>query len=138
MDIHFQHIILTLKIDIPEFFKKSSVILVFSKRVQGMNIYIVIIQKDIRHQLKKKLMEDFNSKFYEADRLIRTEASHAYNSAALESYKQAGCTKVEYLAEDDCCEECEPYSGQVYLIEDAPTIPVHPNCRCTYLPILEV
>ena len=88
-------------------------------------------------QLKKKLMEDYSIKFHEADRLIRTEASHAYNSAALQSYTDAGCTEVDYLAESDCCELCEPYSGQRYPVHDAPVIPVHPNCRCTYLPVIE-
>ena len=87
-------------------------------------------------KLKKKLMEDYSIKFHEADRLIRTEASHAYNSAALQSYQDAGCTEVDFLAESDCCELCEPYSGKRYPAGYAPTIPVHPNCRCTYLPVV--
>ena len=87
-------------------------------------------------QLKKRLIEDYSIKFHEADRLIRTEASHAYNSAALQSYTAAGCAEVDFLAESDCCELCEPYSGQRFPVDDAPVIPVHPNCRCTYLPVV--
>lgn len=109
----------------------------FNSRVMS-DIESMVIGGKSPDQLKKKLMEDFTSKFYEADRLIRTEASHAYNSAALESYKKAGCQFIDYLAEADCCEICEPYSGQRFPIEDVPVIPVHPNCRCTYLPVVEV
>lgn len=87
--------------------------------------------------IKKRLMEDFGSSYYEADRLIRTESSHIYNTAAIESYKEAGISSVQYLAEDDCCELCEPYSDEIFEIDLAPQIPVHPNCRCTYIPVVD-
>jgi SPP1 gp7 family putative phage head morphogenesis protein len=119
----------------------------FSSRIWGnANDFNARVMNDIEEmviggkspdQLKKKLIEDYSVKFNEADRLIRTEASHAYNTAALESYTEAGCTEVDYLAESDCCELCEPYSGKRYPATDAPIIPVHPNCRCTYLPVVE-
>ena len=96
----------------------------------------MIVQGKSPDRIKKKLMEDYSSKFHEADRLIRTEASHAYNTAALQSYMEAGCEQVDFLAEKDCCELCEPYSGKRYPAAYAPTIPVHPNCRCTYLPVV--
>lgn len=107
----------------------------FSSRVMN-DVEKLVLEGRSPDKLKKKLMEDFSSKFHEADRLIRTEASHAYNSAALQSYKDAGCQYVDYLAEEDCCDLCEPYSGERYPIGDAPVIPVHPNCRCTYLPVV--
>lgn len=88
--------------------------------------------------IKAELMRDFSIGYHEADRLIRTEASHAYNAAAIESYKAAGCDSVEFLAEDDCCDVCEEYSGVRYPIDDAPSIPVHPNCRCTYIPVVDI
>ena len=119
----------------------------FSERIWGnANDFTARVMSDIEElviggkspdRLKKKLMEDYSIKFSEADRLIRTEASHAYNTAALESYAQAGCQEVEYLAESDCCDLCKPYSKKVYPVADAPVIPVHPNCRCTYLPVIE-
>jgi len=118
----------------------------FSDRIWGnANDFNARVMSDIEElilggkgpdQLKKKLIEDYSIKFHEADRLIRTEASHAYNSAALQSYTDAGCTEVDFLAESDCCELCEPYSGHRYPVNDAPVIPVHPNCRCTYLPVV--
>ena len=87
-------------------------------------------------KLKKKLIADYSIKFHEADRLIRTEASHAFNSAALQSYVDAGLAEVDFLAESDCCELCKPYRRKRFPIDDVPVIPVHPNCRCTYLPVV--
>lgn len=89
-------------------------------------------------KVKKELMRDFNIGYHEADRLIRTESSHVYNTAAIESYKAAGCDSVDFLAEDDCCDICEESSGVRYPIDDAPSIPVHPNCRCTYIPVVDI
>lgn len=108
----------------------------FNSRVMS-DIEDMVIGGKSPDQLKKQLMKDYSTKFSEADRLIRTEASHAYNTAALESYAQAGCQEVEFLAESDCCDLCKPYSKKKFLIADAPVIPVHPNCRCTYLPVIE-
>lgn len=88
-------------------------------------------------ELKKALMRDYSVSFHEADRLIRTEASHAYNAAAVESYKDAGLQHVEFLAEADCCDKCAPFRSRRFPIEAPPMIPVHPNCRCTYLPVIE-
>ena len=107
----------------------------FNARVMT-DIEDMIIAGKSPEQIKKRLIEDYSIKFHEADRLIRTEASHAYNSAALQSYIEAGCQFVDFLAESDCCELCEPYSGERFPVGEAPVIPVHPNCRCTYLPVV--
>jgi SPP1 gp7 family putative phage head morphogenesis protein len=118
----------------------------FSDRIWGnANDFNARVMTDIEElilggkgpdKLKKKLIEDYSVKFHEADRLIRTEASHAYNSAALQSYVDAGLQEIDFLAESDCCELCEPYRKKRFPIDDVPVIPVHPNCRCTYLPVV--
>ena len=107
----------------------------FNSRVMS-DIEELILGGKNPDQLKKKLIEDYSIKFHEADRLIRTEASHAFNSAALQSYKDAGLSEVDFLAESDCCDLCKPYRKKRFPIGDAPVIPVHPNCRCTYLPVV--
>lgn len=40
----------------------------------------------------------------------------------------------------DVCEICEPLNGQIFYIDDVPPgveIPMHPRCRCYWLPFLE-
>lgn len=71
--------------------------------------------------------------------IARTETLRAGNTATLERYARAGVQKVEWLsAQDDrMCEECESLHGTVYDIGEEPDLPVHPNCRCTVVPIIE-
>lgn len=87
--------------------------------------------------VKKQLMEDYSVSWNEADRLVRTESSRAYNKAARDSYTAAGIAECEYLAESDCCEVCADFKGRKMPIMDFPELPMHPNCRCTMAPIVE-
>lgn len=96
-----------------------------------------------------------------AERIARTEVLSASNQATLEAYKQSNVVvgKQWYTAEDEqVCEWCAPMDQTVLGIDDdffdkgttftgrdgnplsldfenvsAP--PLHPNCRCTLLPI---
>lgn len=121
----------------------------FSKRVWRNTREIARrVEKDVTDMMvlgkspsavKQQLMHDYNVGFRAADRLVRTEASHAYNSAALESYKAAGVTQVEVLIgkDDRLCDECAGIAG-VYDIDKVPRLPVHPHCRCTYAPVVDL
>lgn len=77
--------------------------------------------------------------FYAAHRLVRTETMHCLNQSCLQRYKDAEIKKVSFWAAKDerTCEICGAMHGKEYNIEKAPVLPVHPNCRCTYLPVIE-
>ena len=77
--------------------------------------------------------------FYAAHRLVRTETMHCLNQSCLQRYKDAEIKKVSFWAAKDerTCEICGAMHGKKYDIEKAPVLPVHPNCRCTYLPVIE-
>lgn len=113
------------------------------KNANGFNIRVMedveslVIAGKMPADVKKKLMEDFGVSWKEADRLVRTESSRAYNKAARDSYTAAGIEKCEYLAEADCCDICAHYKGRKMLMKDFPELPMHPNCRCTIVPIVE-
>lgn len=87
--------------------------------------------------VKQKLLEDYGVSWNEADRLVRTESSRAYNKAARDSYTAAGIQEAEYLAEEDCCDICAKYKGRKMPMPEFPELPMHPNCRCTIVPIVE-
>lgn len=86
-------------------------------------------------KIKEALAADFKTAYSNADRLVRTEANHIYNTAAKEGYKAAGVERVEMLVEDDACDECAALAGE-YDIDRVPILPVHPNCRCCYIPVV--
>jgi len=94
-------------------------------------------------------------------RVARTETLKAANRGALEAYRQSGVVvgKEWFTSLDEgVCQWCGPLHGKVqaldnnffnegesYLgnkggilrfnLEDIPTPPLHPNCRCTLIPI---
>ena len=76
--------------------------------------------------------------------LAQTEVISAHAEAQLNTFTEARIEGVQVIAEhstagdDRVCEICEPMEGQTYSIEEARgKIPVHPNCRCTFRPIIE-
>lgn len=98
----------------------------------------MIVKGSSTEDIKKNLMKEFNVGYSYADRLIRTEASYTYNASSIVGYKQAGVEEVEFLAESDCCEDCAEHSGKRFTIGDEPQLPIHPNCRCCYIPIVSL
>lgn len=93
--------------------------------------------------VKKQLMADFNVSYEVADRLIITETSNAYNTAAMNSYRKAGVKQVQWVIgpAEGLCERCRTYSlenGGIYDIDNAPHIPVHPRCRCRWVAVIDV
>ena len=108
----------------------------FTARVME-DVESLVVGGKMPADVKKKLMEDFTVGWNEADRLIRTESSRAYNKAARDSYTAAGIQRAEYIAESDCCDICAKYKGRKMPMMEFPELPMHPNCRCTIAPIVE-
>lgn len=88
-------------------------------------------------ELKKELIKEFGASYSAANRLIRTEASYTFNQGTLQRYAAMGVNKVEVLTENGACEACKELENKEYSLNDAPFIPVHPNCRCCYIPVIE-
>lgn len=72
----------------------------------------------------------------------RTETIRAFAEGQLDAYAYLGVTKLIVLAEfstandNKVCTECAELEGEVYTIKEARgIIPVHPNCRCAWLPV---
>lgn len=84
-------------------------------------------------------MERFNVSYNNARRLARTEMAHVYNQSTLDKYKEAGITRVQILETDDAhtCEECRKLNKKIFPINEVPELPIHPNCRGTYLAVID-
>lgn len=73
--------------------------------------------------------------------LARTEVIGAHAEATLNGFTEAGIDGVEVEAEwataadGKVCVECSALDGRVFSISEARgMLPVHPNCRCAWLP----
>lgn len=77
--------------------------------------------------------------------IARTEIISAHAEGSLDGYEALGVKElgvdVEFstAGDDDVCPECEGMEGDVYTVDEARgVIPVHPNCRCAWIPYLDV
>lgn len=88
-------------------------------------------------ELAKQLEAQFALKEYEAERIMRTEATRVATMSEMAAYKAAGIEEYEILVtlDERTCKICGPMDGHVEKVENmepgvtAP--PFHPNCRCT-------
>lgn len=90
-------------------------------------------------QLSKRVLEFFDDPV-RAQRIARTETISASSQGAIEGYKESGVVqKVQFYTSLDerTCEYCMEYHNKIYLIGDQMPIPLHPNCRCVYLPVID-
>jgi HK97 family phage portal protein len=92
-------------------------------------------------QLTARIKEYYaGAKKGRAEMVARTETIAASNEGALERYGRDGIEEVEFFAalDERTCEECMDYHGNVMPISEGhELIPVHPNCRCCYLPVVK-
>lgn len=93
--------------------------------------------------IAQEIADRFSAAYRDAERLVRTEASYVANRAAVEEYAQAGCRYVEFLTAKDSrtCPICAGHDGDIVPVGKAKTgsniPPLHPNCRCTVLPVVD-
>jgi SPP1 gp7 family putative phage head morphogenesis protein len=86
---------------------------------------------------------------YQAERIARTETTNAFNQGALQSWKEAGVQGKRWILAGGPCPECEglaaKYPGPIPIDDlfeyggvsvEHPVL--HPNCRCSYVPVLEM
>lgn len=96
-----------------------------------------------KDQMIREMMKTFSVGFSSASRIARTELTYIQNKATLDKFAEAGIKKYKFLATDDdrTCAEDRELNGQVFLLESAlPGInfpPIHPNCRCSILGVVE-
>jgi len=73
---------------------------------------------------------------YEASRLLRTSMMEALNEAdRMSSEKNPGSKGQRLLVAIGACEQCEPLDGEP--LEKTGIPPLHPNCRCTSIDVVE-
>ncbi len=84
---------------------------------------------------------------YQAERIVRTEASMAWNEGQRQGWQQAGVEGKQWILGDVACPICtdladqydepipidEPFRHEDWVGQSAPR---HPNCRCYVTPVL--
>lgn len=74
--------------------------------------------------------------------IARTETARADVEGNMTGYRELGVEKKQWLTAPDSCDECHEIDGLVVGIDDefpggVGGPPLHPNCRCDVLPVIE-
>ena len=89
-------------------------------------------------QLTKRIEGYFteNAK-YKAEMVARTETIAANNEGVLHRFELEGIEKSEFYPSPSACDVCLDLVGIYPTKESHNMIPVHPNCKCQWLGVVE-
>lgn len=91
-------------------------------------------------QIARDIRDELDISLTRAERIARTEITHAHAEAQLDSYAALNigeaAIEVEWMTAGGACPACEEMASQgPYRIAEAHgLIPYHPNCRCAWIP----
>lgn len=90
-------------------------------------------------QLKDQVRTAVTNSRYVTERLARTESARVQFKAQMDSITAADYKYVKWYAEPGACRICQEINDNdrydlgygVFPVDEVPSIPVHPNCRCS-------
>ena len=94
----------------------------------------------IARNLRKNVVNITNTR---AKVIARTEVIRAHAEGQLDAFERLGVEELDLMAEWSAavtaCEECAAYAADSpYKVDEAHgMIPLHPNCRCAWIPFLK-
>lgn len=103
---------------------------------------------DSVQQISKQIKDDFGSGGYssmQATRVTRTEVLRSANQSSVDAFKQSGIVEGKQWVTAGADDECADYEGEVETLDGSfydtsefadGDPPLHPNCRCIVVPVL--
>lgn len=113
------------------------------KATLGRNLRIGLTQSMILGegipQITERINKNINTSLYNAERVARTETKRVSYCAQSEIWEQNGVKELRYRCanggDSRTCSFCSGDNDKVFVKGEEPTLPRHPNCRCTYIPV---
>lgn len=94
--------------------------------------------RKMAQNLRKYVSDSFEKVTYATERITRTESSRVHKDAFLRQLRKYGYKFVKWHAEPSACKICreivendDGFGPGVFRVDDLPSIPAHPNCKCT-------
>ncbi|GET11622.1 minor capsid protein [Ligilactobacillus agilis] len=100
--------------------------------IQGQN------PRKMAQQLRNLVSKEVTNARYATERIARTESARVQTQAQLKSFRDNGYKFCKWHAEPSACKICKEiaendsgYGVGVYRVDEVPSLPAHPNCRCS-------
>jgi hypothetical protein len=118
-------------------------------QIKGDGLYK--IKREVKKLIEEQgftALKDRGGKNWKIDRyaemLVRTHVLKANNAGIKNRLLENKVELVEFSKHGGSCEICAPYESKVFSLtgdskehEKAPDLPLHPNCRHSYLPVVD-
>lgn len=99
--------------------------------IQGQN------PRKMAQQLRDLVSKEVTNARYATERIARTESARVQTQAQLKSFRDNGYKFCKWHVEPSACKICKEivendsgYGVGVYRVDEVPSLPAHPNCRC--------
>jgi SPP1 gp7 family putative phage head morphogenesis protein len=96
------------------------------------------LSQGLSYEATAKSLDEVTEDAARSNSIANTEYARAMTTASVETYKEAGVTEVNWLAESDACPECDALAAESPLPIDGDEPPQHTNCRCALSPIVNL
>lgn len=95
--------------------------------------------REMARRLKRQVRDTVTNHRYVTERIARTESARVQFNAQKTLIKQNGYRYVKWYAEPGACKICREIADAdrydlgfgIYPVDEVPSIPAHPNCRCS-------
>lgn len=93
-------------------------------------------------EMAGQIAESYAFSEQRAEVIARTEIAKADIAGSVEGWKASGLvSQKEWLTADECCDECQEMNGELAPVDgsfsDGKDVPLHPQCRCNVLPVID-
>lgn len=97
-----------------------------------------MIQGESMYKAAARVKKRMGSTAFNCTRLARTEIMRASNEGHIKAIQEDGIEKVQWLAtlDERTCDICGPKDMKIYSLNERPTMPAHPQCRCCWIPVI--
>jgi len=110
--------------------RQANAVVNLRRELEGKGLTQADINRRISAYSNRSLIQRTNT-------IARTETARAQHAGYIEQLTKENVARVEYSAFPGCCDECTELDGKEYSITEGQNlIPLHPNCRCAVLPVV--
>ena len=93
-------------------------------------------------ELASQITDSYAMSDERAETIARTEIARADIAGSVEGWQATGLVaQQEWLTAPECCDECQDMNGELTELgkafEGGRYVPLHPNCRCAVLPVID-
>lgn len=106
------------------------------KAVANYHEMLILERPEYTAATQREMAETYTRRLHRrrATTIARTETAFGLAEGQRQGYEQMGITRLQWIADPECCEICAENDGEIFTTEEAEgKLPAHPNCECTWV-----